>query len=232
MARLLVLSCLAVRLCAAESAFGAVTNDECPPGTAVAWVSQSFPAASIDGWSTVCAPGVDSCLSGGSGKAVTLTGGSGGYSSYAHSPTRWRSSMDLAVTWSTASNAQLGISFGSITGQVTASSKFTQIGVGSILDGHTISPVVNLRSGSVFKVDNDAQVSGRATKASGPGYVDPNGLDLLSTTAVNWTLSLRPESLHIGFNGFNDALVLKKAASAPWVDPAEELVRLVASVRS
>ena len=231
MARLAALCAAVVRVCAAEAAFGAISDADCPSGTAFAWVSQSFPAASIDGWTTVCAPGLDTCLSGGGGKAVTLTGGGGpdGHSSYAHSPTRWRSAVDVAVTWSTAPNAQIGLSLGSMTGLVTSDSKYTQIGVGNIMDAHTIAPVVTLRklvgTGVFFDPEKDAQVSGRATKASGPGYVDPTGPDLLSSTAVNWTVSLRPESLHIGFNGFYDALVLKKNnASAPWVDPAEELV--------
>ena len=234
MARLVALGCLAVRVYAAESAFGRVTNAECPSGTAFAWFSQTFGVGgtTAEGWSTLCPPGLDTCLSGGAGQALTLSGGNMySVNGFARPGPRWRSSIDLAVTWSAAANAQIGLSFSSMTEQPKADSKFTQIGAGSV-SAHTLAPDVTLRSGDVFNIEKDAQVSGRATKAKGPGYYDPSSPDLRGSVLANWTLSLRPMSLRIGFEPLYDALVLTRSDSAPWVDPAEELVRHLRASRS
>lgn len=227
MAQLVLLCCLAVCASAVDPAFGAIKPADCPPGSGHVYVSRAWPGDSIDGWtSSNCPAGTAPCLSGGGDKALSLVGGHA-HSGYALSYARWRSMMDISVTWTSVDRGQLGVAFSAMPEVVNADSRYTQVGFSNAYDSHTMIVSLSVK-GKSLESGKDFTASGRATKASvgvaGATYTDPSGPDLDGSKAINWTLSFRPGSLHAGYNGVPDVVVLTKSGSA-WVDPSDDLVR-------
>ena len=220
MAALTALLCLAACVCAAEPAFGAIASGDCPVGSALATVTLTWPGSGAGGevLTAFCPPAKPTCLNGGGGVQLMLSGAPGASTrdfiqgrSTVQSASRWRSPVDFSVSWSASPRALLSVGFTSRDPAASDKVQFSHFRVDTTGDAHALWPTVDLHAAPSW----DGYVaSGRASyDGSKTSYFDPSGPALSDDTAfigaVNWTLSLRSTSLHFGYNGFTDVMVLK-----------------------